>query len=385
MIVVKDDSMRIPVKLWLDDMEQGAMDQALDLSRLPYAFHHVAIMPDSHVGYGMPIGGVMATEGVIVPNAVGVDIGCGMRIARTSFQEMDTETIKKVMGKIRERVPVGFEHHKEKTEWEGFDKAPDIPIIQQEFQKAHYQLGTLGGGNHFIEIQRGSDGWLYVMIHSGSRNFGLKIAHEYHNRAKKLCEGWHSDIPNPDLSFLPMDAPEGREYRQAMAFALAFARENRSRMMHAIDAAFRDVLPDGIAGDVFDIHHNYAAMEHHFGKNVMVHRKGAVKAYEGDKGIIPGSQGSASYIVKGLGNPESFMSSSHGAGRKLGRSAAQRTLNLADEQRRLDEQGIIHSVRNVKDLDEAPGSYKDIDAVMANQTDLVEIVLKLTPLAVIKG
>jgi tRNA-splicing ligase RtcB len=290
-----------------------------------------------------------------------------------------------VMGRIRERVPVGFEHHKEKIEWDGFTEAPDIPIIQQEFQKAHYQLGTLGGGNHFIEIQRGSDGWLYVMIHSGSRNFGLKIANEYHGKAKKLCGGWHSDIPNPDLSFLPMDAPEGREYRQAMQFALDFARENRSQMMHAIDAAFRDILPEGIAGDVFDIHHNYATMEHHFGKNVMVHRKGAVKAYEGDKGIIPGSQGSSSYIVKGLGNPQSFMSSSHGAGRKLGRASAQRTLSLDDEQRKLDEQGIIHSVRNVKDLDEAPGSYKDIDAVMANQIDLVEIVLKLTPLAVIKG
>jgi tRNA-splicing ligase RtcB len=385
MRVVKDDSMKIPVKLWLDDIEDGAMNQALDLSRLPYAFHHIAIMPDSHAGYGMPIGGVMATEGVIVPNAVGVDIGCGMRIARTGFHELDTDSIKKVMGRIRERVPVGFEHHKEKIEWDGFTEAPDIPIIQQEFQKAHYQLGTLGGGNHFIEIQRGSDGWLYVMIHSGSRNFGLKIANEYHGKAKKLCGGWHSDIPNPDLSFLPMDAPEGREYRQAMQFALDFARENRSQMMHAIDAAFRDILPEGIAGDVFDIHHNYATMEHHFGKNVMVHRKGAVKAYEGDKGIIPGSQGSSSYIVKGLGNPQSFMSSSHGAGRKLGRASAQRTLSLDDEQRKLDEQGIIHSVRNVKDLDEAPGSYKDIDAVMANQIDLVEIVLKLTPLAVIKG
>ncbi len=385
MKVIKDDSMNVPLKLWLEDIEQGAMDQALDLTRLPFAFHHVAIMPDSHVGYGMPIGGVLATTGVIIPNAVGVDIGCGMAIARTPFETLDTETIKKIMGEIRQRVPVGFDHHKEKREWSGFDKAPDIQIIQRELQAAHHQIGTLGGGNHFIEIQRGSDGHLWVMLHSGSRNFGLKIAKEYHEKAKSLCDRWHSDIPNTDLAFLPMESAEGREYLAAMNFALAFARENRAQMVTAIDSAFNAVLSLGLEKDIFDIHHNYAAMEHHFGKNVMVHRKGAVKAYEGDKGIIPGSQGTASYLVKGRGNPESFMSSSHGAGRRLGRAAAQRTLSLEEEKRKLDEKGIIHAIRGVKDLDEAAGAYKDIDEVMANQQDLVEIEVKLEPLAVIKG
>lgn len=387
MRVVKDESMRVPLKLWLDDIEQGAMNQALDLTRLPFAFHHVAIMPDSHVGYGMPIGGVMATDSVIVPNAVGVDIGCGMAIARTALMDDDAtpDLLKAIMGEIRKRVPVGFEHHKERREWEGFDRAPDVAIIQRELGAAHSQVGTLGGGNHFIEIQRGSDTGVYVMIHSGSRNFGLKIAKEYHDKAKALCEKWYSDIPNPDLSFLPMDSRDGKEYREAMGFALDFARENRRQMMMAISEALGVVTGIEIVGEVFDIHHNYATMEHHFGKNVMVHRKGAVKAYEDDKGIIPGSQGTASYIVRGLGNPESFMSSSHGAGRKLGRAAAQRTLSLEDEKRRLDERGIIHAIRNVKDLDEAAGAYKDIDEVMANQTDLVEVVLKLNPLAVIKG
>jgi tRNA-splicing ligase RtcB len=387
MRTVKDDSMLIPLKLWLENIEDGAMVQAMDLTRLPFAFHHVAIMPDSHVGYGMPIGGVMATNGVIVPNAVGVDIGCGMAIARTPLMDDDAtpDLLKQIMGEIRKRVPVGFSHHKERHEWEGFDRAPDVAIIQRELGPAHSQIGTLGGGNHFIEIQRGSDTGVYVMIHSGSRNFGLKIAKDYHDKAKELCASWYSDVPNADLSFLPMDSPDGREYMDAMNFALDFARENRRQMMAAIESAFKEILPSTAFGDVFDIHHNYATMEHHFGKNVMVHRKGAVKAYEGDKGIIPGSQGTASYIVRGLGNPESFMSSSHGAGRRLGRAAAQRTLSLEDEQRKLDELGIIHSVRNVKDLDEAAGAYKDIDEVMANQTDLVEVVLKLTPLAVIKG
>ena len=189
MRVVKDDTMLIPVKLWLDGIEDGAMQQAVDLSRLPFAFHHIAIMPDSHVGYGMPIGGVMATSGVIVPNAVGVDIGCGMAVAPTHFSagELTMDAIKSIMSGIRERVPVGFEHHKEPRDWTGFDSAPDLPVIQRELKAAHGQVGTLGGGNHFIEIQRGSDGRAWVMIHSGSRNFGLKIAKEYHDKAQMLC------------------------------------------------------------------------------------------------------------------------------------------------------------------------------------------------------
>jgi tRNA-splicing ligase RtcB len=376
---------RIPVKLWLDDIDDGAMQQAMNLSALPFAFHHIAIMADSHFGYGMPIGGVMTTEDVIVPNAVGVDIGCGMAIAETGFNTLDQETLKQIMAEIRKRIPVGFAHHPEKKRWAGFDGAPDIAVIQQELNAAHYQLGTLGGGNHFIEIQKGSDGAVWVMLHSGSRNFGLKIAREYHNKAKELCARWYSDLPTPDLSFLPLESPEGQEYFAAMEYALDFARENRLRMMEAIEESLEEITGRGFCGETFDIHHNYAVMEHHFGHNVIVHRKGAVKAYAGDQGIIPGSQGTASYIVKGLGNPESFMSSSHGAGRRLGRAAAQRELSLEDEKRKLDERGIIHSIRNVKDLDEAAGAYKDIDVVMANQEDLVEIVVRLKPLAVIKG
>jgi tRNA-splicing ligase RtcB (3'-phosphate/5'-hydroxy nucleic acid ligase) len=364
-----------PIKLWLDDIEEGALDQAKNLANLPFIFKHVAIMPDSHQGYGMPIGGVLATKGVIIPNAVGVDIGCGMSAVR-----LDTDMIElpNFIELIKQLVPVGFSRHQKKQEWHGFNDAPDIPIIQQELEAAHYQLGTLGGGNHFIEIQKGSDGYIWIMLHSGSRNFGLKIANEYHKKAKQMCEKWVSDIPTLDLAFLPMDTAEGREYFEAMNYALRFARENRKLMMQNVLSLIPYKGLDGV-----NIHHNYAAYENHFNTNVIVHRKGATKATEGLKGIIPGSQGTKSYIVEGLGNPDSFMSCSHGAGRKMGRKQAQRELSFEDEAKKME--GIIHSVKSVDDLDEAPGAYKDIDVVMDNQKDLVKISVELTPLAVIKG
>jgi len=373
---------RLPIKLWLDDIEEGALNQAKDLANLSFAWKWIAIMPDSHQGYGMPIGGVMATQGVIVPNAVGVDIGCGMIASKLSLNEIDTETIKEIMGQIRTSIPVGFNHNKEPQDWDGFDYAPDIQIIQQELQSAKKQLGTLGGGNHFIEIQKGDDGHIWLMIHSGSRNFGFKTAKEYHDKAKKLCERWLSDIPNKDLSFLPMETPEGKEYYEAMNYCLRFAEASRSLMMSKSLAIINKITGAEDAHTV-NIHHNYAAFEHHYKNNVLIHRKGATKATVGLEGIIPGSMGTSSYIVEGLGNPESFMSCSHGAGRKMGRKQAKRELNLEQEQGKM--KGIIHGLRNAGDLDEAPGAYKDIDEVMENQKDLVKIKVKLTPLGVIKG
>jgi len=371
---------KIPVKMWLEEIEAEAMNQALNLAKLPFAYKWIAIMPDSHVGYGMPIGGVMATKQVIVPNAVGVDIGCGMTAWKSSLKEIDETELKRIMGEIRKVVPVGFNHHKDKQEWSGFEKAPDIEVIQKELESSRYQIGTLGGGNHFIEIQKGDDGFVWIMVHSGSRNFGLKTATEYHEKAKKLCEKWSSDIPDKDLSFLPMDSKEGEEYFKAMNYALEFAFGNR-RMM--IDRIAEIIGKDKFEGEPINIHHNYASMENHFGANVLVHRKGATKATAGLTGIIPGSMGTPSYITEGLGNPESFMSSSHGAGRKMGRKQAIETLDLEEEQKKME--GIIHGLRNKENLDEAPGSYKDIDEVMENQKDLVKIKVKLKPLAVIKG
>jgi len=373
-----------PIKMWLDDIEDGALAQAKNLANLPFIYKHVAIMPDAHQGYGMPIGGVLATLGVVIPNAVGVDIGCGMIAVKTSLTHLDVSQIKTIMGRIRELVPLGFEHHETDQSWEGFDIAPDIPVVQQQIASARKQLGTLGGGNHFIEIQKGSDGFIWVMVHSGSRNFGYKIAREYNDKAKQLCKRWYSEVVNPDLAFLPIETREAKEYLEAMNYALDFAYASRKLMIERVLDAMT-----GFEGFVIDepinIHHNYAAWEHHFNKNVIIHRKGATLARADTVGIIPGSQGTKSYIVKGKSNAESFNSCSHGAGRRMGRKQAQRELSLSDEIAKLDSQGIVHGIRNNTDLDEAAGAYKDISTVMGNQTDLVDILVELSPLGCIKG
>jgi tRNA-splicing ligase RtcB len=375
-------SEKLPIKMWLCDIEDSALQQAKNLANHPFSFKWVALMPDCHSGYGMPIGGVLATKNVIIPNAVGVDIGCGMQAVKTSIQNIDNDTIKAIFGKIRETIPVGFSHHTDIQRWDGFKSFPDIEIIEREITSAKFQLGTLGGGNHFIEIQKGSDGFIWLMIHSGSRNIGLKTAKWFHEKAVSLCEKWASDIPHKDLAFLPIDTQEGRDYFCAMNFCLEFAKENRSNMMMKIKEIMDNML-DVYFMPKIDIHHNYAIFENHYNTNVIVHRKGATKASKGLTGIIPGSMGTSSYITEGLGNPESFNSCSHGAGRKMGRLEAIRTLNLEEEQRKM--KGIVHGLGAVCGLDEAPGSYKDIDTVMENQKDLTKIMIRLSPLGVIKG
>ncbi len=372
---------RIPIKLWLDELEDDALQQAKNAANLLPAFHHVAVMPDAHTGYGVPIGSVLATEEAVIPNAVGVDIGCGMCAARIVSDIPEEKAMKQIMGEIRTRVPVGFSWHQEPQEWEGFDRAPESEVIRNNLEKARHQLGTLGGGNHFIEIQRGSDGHLWIMVHCGSRNFGLQIANYYHQLARTLCDARGIRVPNKELSYLPTGSgQEGDEYMTAMHYAIDFAKANRDRIMKQILEVF------GLeAAEQINIHHNYAAHEKHFGRNVIVHRKGAVKAGIGEKGIIPGSQGSNSYIVEGLGNPESFCSSSHGAGRIMGRNQARRSLSLKEEIEKLEKKGIIHAVRTVRDLDEASGAYRDIGQVMDHQSDLVKVLVELAPLAVIKG
>ncbi|MGE0109499.1 MAG: RtcB family protein [Bdellovibrionales bacterium] len=389
---------KLPIKAWLNELEDGAMAQARNLANLPFAFSHVALMPDCHMGYGMPIGGVLATKNVIVPNAVGVDIGCGMCAVQTNIavDDVNTDALKTILGGsneyqggIRSNIPVGFNHQTSAQEWDGFDNPPDDPIVLEQIQSACKQLGTLGGGNHFIELQAGNDGYLWIMIHSGSRNIGLKIASHYNKLAQSLCEKWHSNVPpfkgDDGLAFFPTDTEEGQCYIAAMEFALSFALANRLHMIEVCKEAVLGAFPNTVFGDVINIHHNYAALENHFGENVWVHRKGATRAREGEVGIIPGSQGTRSYIVRGLGNPNSFMSCSHGAGRKMGRRQAQRELNLEDEIKLLDDAGVLHSIRTTKDLDEAPSAYKDIDVVMQNQRDLVEVMTELRPLAVVKG
>lgn len=387
------EKVRVPIKMWIpqEKIEPGAWEQLLHLANLPFAFDHIAVMPDTHQGYGMPIGAVLATEKVIIPNAVGVDIGCGMCAVKTPWKadEVTTEVLKKIMGEIRETVPVGFNHHKVIQD---VNRMPlgssELTIINKEFQSACHQLGTLGGGNHFIEIQKDTDGFVWIMLHSGSRNLGKKVADYYNRIAVESNTRWFAYVPKEwEVAFLPLDSKEGQDYLKEMQYCIDFALANRKLMLERIAEAFNSTINfkkinlDGM----INIAHNYAQMENHFGKNVMVHRKGATLVRDGVAGIIPGSQGTKSYIVTGLGNPESFMSCSHGAGRAMGRSQAQRTLDLATEVKKLNDQGIIHGIRSVKDLDEASGAYKPIEEVMDNQKELVKILVELTPLAVIKG
>ncbi|MDM8537102.1 RtcB family protein [Desulfobacterales bacterium HSG17] len=386
-------SEKIPIKMWLDDIEDGALDQAKNLANLPFAFKNIAIMPDSHQGYGMPIGGVLAAKGVIIPNAVGVDIGCGMCALKTDLQNIDIEQLKKIFSIIRKSVPVGFEWHKKKqdeilmpTFKPELETEICLPVVHKQYKRALSQIGTLGGGNHFIEIQKGSDNHIWIMVHSGSRNLGKQIADHYNRLAIKLNKRWHSKIPEKwQLAFLPLDTEQGQLYKNEMEYCVEFALANRKLMMDRIKLAFQAVIPEVNFEDFINIAHNYAALENHFSKNVMVHRKGATQAFEGQIGIIPGSQGTNSYIVKGKGNPDSFKSCSHGAGRKMGRKQAVRELDFEREKALMDAKGILHAMRYENDLDEAPGAYKDINKVMENQDDLVDIIVELSPLAVIKG
>lgn len=376
-----------PIKLWLDDIEEGALDQAKNLANLPFTFKHIAIMPDSHQGYGMPIGAVLATKDVVIPNAVGVDIGCGMCAMKTSLTDIENDDLKKILGKARKLIPVGFNHHKTAQDESLLPgNHEELPIVKKEYKSALRQLGTLGGGNHFIEIQKGSDGFVWVMIHSGSRNIGLKVANHYNKIATTLNSNYYSSVTKEmQLAFLPTYTQEAKDYINEMNYCLEFALANRKLMMERMKEAIIDVMGAIETDDIINESHNFAAWEHHFNSNVLVHRKGATRAFTDELGMIPGSQGTKSYIVKGKGNPESFMSCSHGAGRKLGRKQAQRELNLEEEIERLNKQGIIHAIRHAKDLDEAAGAYKDIKTVMENQMDLVDIVVELQPMAVLKG
>jgi len=382
---------KIPIKLWLDEPEEGAMKQAYNLANLPFVVSHICLMPDTHAGYGMPIGGVMATQGVIVPNAVGVDIGCGMCAIETNIKtdELERNQLTQIMSGIRELIPLGFDHHKERQDESLMPQGYNIDgmvVVNREYNASLKQLGTLGGGNHFIELQRSNYGNLWIMVHSGSRNFGLQVAEYYDKKARKLNEMYYSVIDSKqELAFLPFATDEAHLYYQEMRYCTEFALANRKLMMERIQHVVSTVFTNVVYEPMINIAHNYAACETHFDKKVIVHRKGATSAKLGEIGIIPGSQGTKSYIVEGLGNPDSFTSCSHGAGRRISRTAAIRDLSLEEEKRKLDELGIIHSIRVKSDLEEASSAYKDITQVMEFQKDLVKIKIELSPLAVIKG
>ena len=387
----------IPIKTWLDEVDERTLEQARNLANLPFAHKWVCLMPDAHCGYGMPIGGVLATKEVVIPNAVGVDIGCGMMALRTSLAEITTGQLKTILSRIRQVVPTGFKHHKEAQDKRLMPRIRNMTVeacsnsvVYEEYENAKTQLGTLGGGNHFMEIQKGSDGHIWIMIHSGSRNLGYKVAKYYNKIAKDFNKKWFSSVPEKsDLAFLPVDSEVGKQYMNEMQYCVDFAYVNRRLMMERVLECFEPLFElmkiSKSCLPTVNIAHNYVSLENHFGENVMVHRKGATLAREGTVGIIPGCQGSKSYIVRGKGNPESFHSCSHGAGRLMSRTKAKEVLSLKDEQEKLDAKGILHSIRGKNNLDEAPGAYKDIQRVMELQADLVDITVELEPLAVVKG
>ena len=400
----------MPVKSWCENCEEGAVKQAVNLAHHPALVHHVALMPDAHQGYGMPIGGVVAAKGTVIPAAVGVDIGCGMIATETdipaeAFAEMSFR--RAFQEKLKERIPVGEgESHRVTQDWEGFEEYTAHNGMRSSLWPSkldRMNLGTLGGGNHFIELQKSTalDGSgdpecgakVWLMIHSGSRNLGKRIEEHYHRIAARMCERFHTPLPDKDLAFLPIDEPAGHDYFTDMLFALRYAKENRRRMMETMKATLAEFVPGANFVRTIDIHHNYAAFEEHFGEKVCVHRKGATSAKLDEIGIIPGSMGTASYIVRGLGNPDSFMSCSHGAGRRMSRIAASTTLTVEECDKAMD--GIVcerwHKYKGFGkakgrlDLSEAPQAYKDIEDVIASEPDLVEPLVRLVPLASLKG
>lgn len=381
-----------PIKIWAKYVDAHAMKEIFNLSTLPFVFHHLAFMPDVHGGKGMPIGSVLATKGVVIPNAVGVDIGCGMCAVKTSLKVADIplEVLRKqILRGIRKQIPLGFDHHKEAQDEASMPQGFDIDkmtVVKRQYVSATKQVGTLGGGNHFLELQKDTDGTLWIMIHSGSRNLGAQVGSYYNEKAKVLNIRWFSNVdPDIDMAFLPMQSDEAHAYWDEMNYCIEFALCNRKLMMERICQTIGEVYPDVQFEPMINIAHNYAVWENHFDENCIVHRKGATRARVGEIGIIPGSQGTKSYIVEGLGNVDSFQSCSHGAGRAMSRTEAVRSLSLEAEVAKLEAQGIVHAIRGQKDLEEAAGAYKDIDEVMANQTDLVKIVTELSPVAVIKG
>jgi tRNA-splicing ligase RtcB len=381
----------LDVKFWLNQKSLGeaCWAQLRNLRRLPFAVQHLAVMPDAHVGYGMPIGVVLATQDAVVPNAVGVDIGCGMVAVRLSDLVVGNmrDAMENLRALIKQAVPVGRNWHKECCD---DDEMPDMPrgsVTVNQYDRARKQLGTLGGGNHFIEVQTDQHGDIWVMIHSGSRNLGKQVADFYNNWAKVENKKNFSQVtPNSDLAFFHRDHEGYHAYIEEMNYCVAFAKQNRAEMMLNILGCFRALWPNTVISKYVDICHNHASMENHLGKNVLVHRKGAAGPYFGNThGIIPGSMGTKSYIVTHTGEKMSFASTSHGAGRPMSRNDAKKTLDLEAQQAILDEIGVVHDLRSVKALDESPGAYRDIEEVMALQSDLCNIEYTLTPVLSIKG
>ena len=395
-IIFNKDRQKVPIKSWCVNPEPKALDQAVNVSNHPKVFGHIALMPDLHPGYGMPIGGVAALKDAVSPNMVGVDIACGVMANKFDFkaESLSREDKIGIMREIRSLIPMGMKHQ---TDHSVFKKeAKDLLEKHNKslrslsrgdglvtFDAVAEQLGTLGGGNHFIEMQTDEEGFMWFMLHSGSRNIGKCVCDRFNRIARELNAKHGIQLPAPDLAFLPVDSDEGQEYLALLNFCIDFSFLNRECMLKKIVESIKNVLGNVPARpEKINIHHNYAALEEHLGERVWVHRKGATFASLGNTGIIPGSMGTSSFIVRGRGNEESFQSCSHGAGRVMGRHEATKTFSM--EKFRESMQGIVFNCTD-RFLDESPMAYKNINTVMDEQKDLVEIVHRMKPLAVEKG
>lgn len=392
------------IKMWTDHVpvEEQAMQQVMNMAQMPFIHKHIAIMPDVHYGIGAAVGSVIPTKSAIIPAAVGVDIGCGMIAYRTSLAANDLpENLSGLREIIEARIPVGFNQYTEDNRpfshifnryteylpsWKLHRLFETYPQIKQKKINYLLQLGTLGGGNHFIEICLDKLENVWFMIHSGSRGIGNRLGTFFIEKAKKEMEKYYIGeyLPDQDLSYLVEHTELFDDYIDAMNFAQHYAMKNREIMMETLIEAVKSYLARDFLSDLraINCHHNYTQKERHFGSNVWITRKGAVDASEGTFGIIPGSMGERSFIVRGLGNKESFNSCSHGAGRIMSRTEAKKIISL--DQHVIDTKGV--ECRKDKDiLDESPKAYKNIDDVMRSQEDLVEIVYELKQILCVKG
>lgn len=379
---------RVPIYVWGDDIDEGTLAQARNLAALPFAHHHVVLLPDAHVGYGMPIGGVLAAKGQVIPHAVGLDIGCGVRVWDTGVTADEFLAARdRVLSRVQSAVPTGFDwHDRPQTDrTDLFDDVPDASPLLAEVERAKRQVGTLGGGNHFIEFQKDGEGRVWAMLHSGSRNLGKQMAEHYDRIAKAENARTRSVVPPQwGLAHLAVESDAGREYMEVMDFCMRFAKENRRLIQEAVQDAVESAIPSAVPGETCDVHHNYASVERHFGEEVVVHRKGAVRAV--GTVVIPGSMGTASYIAEGLASKDSFESCSHGAGRAMSRKAAKKRFAVAAVYEDLRGRGVELRAKRKKDVaEEAAGAYKDIEDVMRHQADLVRPRIRLIPLAVVKA
>ena len=388
---------RVPVKIWTDDVDDRSKEQLANIAGLPFVHHHVAAMPDVHLGIGATIGSVIATHKAIIPAAVGVDIGCGMVAARLSIaaNDLDEKALKKVFDQITRDVPVGRGQHADdrvlvdaaRPFEPGLkaltDRHPQLLKAFGKFSKWTNQMGTLGGGNHFIEVCLDESDQVWVMLHSGSRGIGNAIADYFIQLARKDMERWMIQLPDRDLAYFPEGTEHFNDYVKAVHWAQEYAMANRQAMLELVlDALAQHLPPFTVTTEAVNCHHNYVAKEHHYGSDVWVTRKGAIRARDGDLGIVPGSMGARSYIVRGKGNPDSFCSSAHGAGRRMSRTAAEKHFHRGrpvgtDRWRYLPQDKGV--------LDEIPRAYKDIDVVMASQRDLTEILHTLKQVVCVKG